>query len=788
MGAAGSQEEDGQLPEPAAGLFSYVGTSTQWVPQPMTWDAEGSCFQYILTIGMNKWEAFQILGGTDWDARIYPSCKSADPSKPYEIKGPDSSGEGFDWLVGGPRNFMGKGKAQPGTRYKVAFYVNAKGEPQHLSWDLYDDNEADRPVVPKHFSEDLPRTFAICGSWSGYQGIPMKWNGECFEYMVRVGKDGKEKFQLLIDNDPAQVLCPSKDNAHPYMKHTIEGPEEEQQEFWAIKTSGERIKTGTKYKVKLFVDSRWNAKRVTWDMYLAAEAQPHTVICFAGLASSSLECKQEGSDAEYIVNWCNVGRLVGSPATVFKSLSLRLVEGTLKDGTAVQSTACAEGYDVQPVQGMEGIKDLNPRGKIPVPVWGPLIEELESDFKWHAFNYDWRRWGDLMFVEQLAERFQREVEEAIQSDAHVKGKASLIGHSMGASVILYLLSVVDEEWVTKYIENVVLVAPAHTGSPSMVSSFAFCPFVDTASWFPVPSSLNKNLGDLTSTWACMVAEFPVKVGEISPYPEEHAFAVTSNPEKRYTMDNIGEFLEDLQGSSGKREVGPAMWPHVEKIASSTKIPRVPTAIIYGADVQTPYQVTYDSSDLSVQPKLTETVAGDGTIVASSVEIVAQAWLDKGAPVRLLKDPGRATSHKDLICCPFTIGVIPKILTSTALTPVRVTIIGASDLKNADIGSLSDPYCVAQVPGKPSTELRTQVIQDNLNPRWDFEGTIYAYDEGEEIIFTVYDMDSGLTLGDLLGETHVSGNEIKNGFNGEKAFDAGEQGSLKVKVEMLPPWE
>merc|ERR1712079_508738 len=67
--------------------------------------------------------------------------------------------------------------------------------------------------------------------------------------------------------------------------------------------------------------------------------------------------------------------------------------------------------------------------------------------------------------------------------------------------------------------------------------------------------------------------------------------------------------------------------------------------------------------------------------------------------------------------------------------LQVTIVRAQNLRNADWmdGSLSDPYCVCKIPGKPKSAITTHVIDDNLNPVWNHTGKIGSYVAGDSLI-------------------------------------------------------
>jgi len=391
------------------------------------------------------------------------------------------------------------------------------------------------------------------------------------------------------------------------------------------------------------------------------------VVCVAGLASSALE-NHVPSYRDWFpcclpplfrVSYCSIKALVSNPERTLQSLRLRLTTGELSDGREVQIAESVSGVRIRPVRGTAGISTLNPGEWVPVDVWRQLVNSLGTDFNCQAFNYDWRRWGDQVYAERLTDMFRAEIEEAYGHGSGDDRKVTVVAHSMGAPVTLYCLSALGDDWAQQYIEQVILVAPAHMGSPSMLPNFAHGPLGATHSFIPAPHFLEHHIGDITATWACMVAEMPMmKVGTAEPWPEDHVFAKT--PTREYGREDMGRFLDDVAACTGGREFGPALWPGVQELCGKMRAPAVATSIIYSAGDETIAQVTYASDDLGAAPEISRTEPGDGTITAASIEAVAKAWQQDGADVRLFKAEGRV-SHKDLIACSQTLQLIPKLL-------------------------------------------------------------------------------------------------------------------------------
>mmetsp|Transcript_13709 Transcript_13709/g.32239 ORF Transcript_13709/g.32239 Transcript_13709/m.32239 type:complete len:634 (+) Transcript_13709:114-2015(+) len=113
----------------------YVtGTWCDWKPSPMDWD--GYRFTYLVQIGENGWESFQIMMGQRWDHTVHPSCSDANPFMTYQIQGPDNKGHGKNWTIGNPpgKTMHQKNAAKPGDQYQIAVTLDEKEVPCRVSW------------------------------------------------------------------------------------------------------------------------------------------------------------------------------------------------------------------------------------------------------------------------------------------------------------------------------------------------------------------------------------------------------------------------------------------------------------------------------------------------------------------------------------------------------------------------------------------------------------------------------------------------------------------------------
>jgi len=120
--------------------------------------------------------------------------------------------------------------------------------------------------------------------------------------------------------------------------------------------------------------------------------------------------------------------------------------------------------------------------------------------------------------------------------------------------------------------------------------------------------------------------------------------------------------------------------------------------------------------------------------------------------------------------------------------VRVVIISAKGLKDADPGTFgkSDPYCVAEVAGRPSTRFQTHVVNNCLDPVWHHEQVIDGFGIDDELIFNVWDRDHWPKQDDFLGSALLHGRAIfPRGCTKELALiDAGADAELVVRIDVL----
>mmetsp|Transcript_67913 Transcript_67913/g.189656 ORF Transcript_67913/g.189656 Transcript_67913/m.189656 type:complete len:209 (-) Transcript_67913:142-768(-) len=109
---------------------------------------------------------------------------------------------------------------------------------------------------------------------------------------------------------------------------------------------------------------------------------------------------------------------------------------------------------------------------------------------------------------------------------------------------------------------------------------------------------------------------------------------------------------------------------------------------------------------------------------------------------------------------------PEEKPAAAPTSVKLKIVRATGLRDADIIGKSDPFCEVRIPNK-DVAFRTKTINGTLDPKWDEECVLANFLEGDALRFTVYDADSGIHgSDDLLGHAVLQRKDIPlEGFRG-----------------------
>jgi Ca2+-binding EF-hand superfamily protein len=141
-----------------------------------------------------------------------------------------------------------------------------------------------------------------------------------------------------------------------------------------------------------------------------------------------------------------------------------------------------------------------------------------------------------------------------------------------------------------------------------------------------------------------------------------------------------------------------------------------------------------------------------------------------------------------LCEELTGFIAPRQTKASKVMKIRIMVIAARGLRNADMVGKSDPYCICEIVGKPQTRSATKALLDTLDPVWNEQREVPLYVEGDSLRLSIYDKDAWSKGDDLLGQVTLPSSQFyPMGFDGElKLIDAGKGFNpvLKVRITVV----
>jgi len=133
---------------------------------------------------------------------------------------------------------------------------------------------------------------------------------------------------------------------------------------------------------------------------------------------------------------------------------------------------------------------------------------------------------------------------------------------------------------------------------------------------------------------------------------------------------------------------------------------------------------------------------------------------------------------------------PALASGVCSGPLRISILGASGLRNADWApgtGVSDPYCTCEIRGKPhAAKIETHVVKNNLDPTWDYEAELPEFAAGDCLVFKVCDQDFGKS-DDFLGTLSLMSEQFyPHGFDGALPLQMAGKGNTANLRLRIPP--
>eukprot|EP00421_Protoceratium_reticulatum_P065532 CAMPEP_0168406144 /NCGR_PEP_ID=MMETSP0228-20121227/25503_1 /TAXON_ID=133427 /ORGANISM="Protoceratium reticulatum, Strain CCCM 535 (=CCMP 1889)" /LENGTH=1111 /DNA_ID=CAMNT_0008419789 /DNA_START=75 /DNA_END=3410 /DNA_ORIENTATION=- len=125
----------------------------------------------------------------------------------------------------------------------------------------------------------------------------------------------------------------------------------------------------------------------------------------------------------------------------------------------------------------------------------------------------------------------------------------------------------------------------------------------------------------------------------------------------------------------------------------------------------------------------------------------------------------------------------------AAVKLQISIVSAKGLYNADgfLAGKSDPYVICEVPGQPEMKIKTPIIDNCLDPVWDFTDYMDGFMDGDVLEFQVWDSDTFPKPDQLLGKAALAGADFlaQGGCEGELTLeDSKTDASLFIRIHVL----
>eukprot|EP00811_Abedinium_folium_P014265 NODE_2327_length_2235_cov_10.299810.p1 GENE.NODE_2327_length_2235_cov_10.299810~~NODE_2327_length_2235_cov_10.299810.p1 ORF type:complete len:660 (-),score=172.84 NODE_2327_length_2235_cov_10.299810:255-2234(-) len=190
------QSLDELAPElmPVTGYY-ISGTFSSWQPRLMVSEADKT-HSFVLTLGENRWEAFQVWIDGDPYRALYPEVSPG--GRWRRVKGPEPTLRAHSWCIDGRSNSTEYPAEKIGKQYKVTLHVN--GNWQSVDWLRLDDAGLKAPE---------PSTFQVAGIWTDWELEEMKPDNAkpgCHNYLLRVVRGEPPRFMIIRNRDWLQAI------------------------------------------------------------------------------------------------------------------------------------------------------------------------------------------------------------------------------------------------------------------------------------------------------------------------------------------------------------------------------------------------------------------------------------------------------------------------------------------------------------------------------------------------------------------------------------------------------
>jgi len=199
---------------------------------------------------------FQIVVNRDMDQVLFPSADGSGGSLSHPVCGPDSASatRGMNWFLDG----------KPGDAFRIEYQMARDNGVMRKAVTFR--RVGHRELSDEQVADANRIRYFILGSWTGGSTQEMKWNSEggYFQSQMTMGPEGREMFQLLMDNDWRLVLHPEQVSSAP---SEVMGPSDSDKcegISWMIGGHDDDVgRPGSRYIIRLHIRDEMPV-RVEW--------------------------------------------------------------------------------------------------------------------------------------------------------------------------------------------------------------------------------------------------------------------------------------------------------------------------------------------------------------------------------------------------------------------------------------------------------------------------------------------------------------------------------------------
>jgi len=243
------------LPDAGRGRYFVRASWNHWTLEEMR-QAEPAPGAFTLDVRLlHSGGEFQIVRNQDMSQVIYPSNPRVSFEDAPAVLGPDGTGSGLTWFIGG----------DAGDNFRITFErVRQDGlDIKTVRWEQV----GHAPLSEEEALRAARPVYDIIGSWDGWT-VPSRMEdlGEYFRFHVQLGSAARESFQFLLNGAGDQAVHPLTRDANPHERHVIGGPGPRGHGLnWTVGAhAGDEAEVGARYEVRLNVTPSGKPWTIAW--------------------------------------------------------------------------------------------------------------------------------------------------------------------------------------------------------------------------------------------------------------------------------------------------------------------------------------------------------------------------------------------------------------------------------------------------------------------------------------------------------------------------------------------